>query len=251
MSTSKSAIERYHAKLTSGVTGRPGCRGWLGKIDRYGNAQFSWTDETGHHTGNAARWSWEYHRGQLPPQHRLRNSCGLSSCQKLDHWHPEPYNIGLSPEEQYEAKIDRSGGSDACHPWTGGTDKDGYGLFSYRRDGRNVTERASRFGWRLANRKSLPSSKVLVCHSCDNPPCQNPRHWFIGPNQANMDDMVAKGRATGPGRGESHHKAIMTDVQVLEARARFTGRYGEISALAREYGVAPKTMNDILRGKRR
>ena len=33
-----------------------------------------------------------------------------------------------------------------------------------------------------------------VCHTCDNPPCCNPSHWFLGTNQDNVDDRQAKGR---------------------------------------------------------
>jgi hypothetical protein len=52
---------------------------------------------------------------------------------------------------------------------------------------------AHRYAWEQANGRRLqPDEQVL--HHCDVPLCIEPSHLFLGSQQDNMDDMVAKGR---------------------------------------------------------
>src|SRR3990167_9270260 len=50
------------------------------------------------------------------------------------------------------------------------------------------------------------------------------------------------------GRGEAHGRAKLTEKQVHEIRRRYTGRYGEQTKLAREYGVSQMLISKIARG---
>lgn len=157
----------------------------------------------------------------------------------------------LTNDERYEAKFVRAG-DDECWPWTAAPDKDGYGIFwsgeRYPHNNRPKMVKATRFGWQRLH-GPIPAG-LLVCHTCDNPPCQNPAHWFLDDNAGNMADMAGKGRAR-PKRGEAHYKAVLTDAQIAEARAKYTGGYGEQTALAKEYGVSRRSMARFLRGERR
>lgn len=63
---------------------------------------------------------------------------------------------------------------------------------------------------------------LFVCHHCDNPPCCNGRHLFVGTTTDNMRDMRNKGRWR-PGKnrrlsGEDHGCAKLDALKVLVIR---------------------------------
>lgn len=92
-----------------------------------------------------------------------------------------------------EAEVERfrskytEGAPDECWPWQGPISKNGYGAFKRRPS----TLTASRVAWFLANGRQPLG---LVCHTCDNPPCVNPAHLWVGDFKDNSEDMVRKGR---------------------------------------------------------
>lgn len=90
-------------------------------------------------------------------------------------------------------RVDKSAGPDACWPWTGSRCQHGYGSFG--RSGATVT--ASREAYELTH-GPLPEGEgyhgTVVMHSCDNPPCCNPKHLIAGTHIDNMRDRDMKGR---------------------------------------------------------
>ena len=78
-----------------------------------------------------------------------------------------------------------------CWIWTASLKKRNYGSFSSGK--KNLI--AHRASW-LLHYGEIPEG-LRVLHRCDNPPCVNPQHLFIGTNKDNTDDAVAKGRLRG------------------------------------------------------
>lgn len=153
---------------------------------------------------------------------------------------------------RFWAKVRRSA-DDECWMWTAATDRQGYGQFW--NPARRTMDLAHRVAYELAY-GDLPArpdgargaTGALVCHRCDVPGCVNPRHLFVGEQSDNMRDMEAKGRRRSPS-GEHNPRARLTQDQVGEIRAAATGRYGERSALARQYGISTAQVSKILLGQ--
>jgi HNH endonuclease len=84
-------------------------------------------------------------------------------------------------------------GDDECWVWTKSLDTPGYGQLRIPGP-RSVNKRIriSRLSWIIHNGPIPDGMNVL--HRCDNPPCANPRHLFLGDRGVNMRDMVSKGR---------------------------------------------------------
>lgn len=113
---------------------------------------------------------------------------------------------------QYEAHL-KPGAKDGCWHWHGAKNSDGYPVLKV--DGE--TELATRIGWKLS-RGDLPPEGKVVIHSCDKPDCMNPKHWSLGTQQDNMQDMAEKGRGKPHGKDEyevQKHASFLAELRKI------------------------------------
>ena len=105
--------------------------------------------------------------------------------------------------ENYESKIDKSGGPTACWPYTGPKHRQGYGFIGARRvvDDRRIMAVAHRVAARIKLGRAI-GPKEMVIHTCSNPSCQNPAHIFVGTAQDRNRVMYANGRGPVPTLGK-------------------------------------------------
>jgi len=136
------------------------------------------------------------------------------------------------------------GPASECWKWVGALGPDGYGHYISLRSAEFKTRRAHRIAWMLINNKIL-SPNELVCHSCDFPPCVNPKHLFIGTQADNMRDASKKFRLP---HGEKNHFAKLNREQAREIKILFLNRipYADIAS---QYGVTKSSVWYIGSGK--
>ena len=138
---------------------------------------------------------------------------------------------------RFWSKVDKNGPIirpelGACWIWTG-TRVNGYGRFCLYTPGRKVFY-AHRMSWLFAH----GAHDLCVLHRCDNPPCCNPSHLFLGTRSENSRDMVEKGRSKRgrPGmKGSAHPRTTLTEDIVASIRESHRQSGLPIRVFAREF----------------
>lgn len=136
----------------------------------------------------------------------------------------------LTPEQVFRKHV-RPDPVTGCWLWTAYRDPKGYGRAAST--GREVL--AHRVAWTLY-RGPIPAGQHVL-HKCDNPPCCNPDHLFVGTNLDNVADRIAKGRScANHGTANGRARLCAEDVRAIRADSRSD------EVLAKVYGVRPGTI---------
>lgn len=103
---------------------------------------------------------------------------------------------------------------------------------------------AHRVSWEIHNGE-IPD-ELFVLHRCDNPPCVNPRHLFLGTKQDNAEDRDRKGRFIVL-HGSTNGRATLNENVVKEIK------HGSLSSksnasIGRMFGVTKEAIWKVRHG---
>lgn len=161
---------------------------------------------------------------------------------------------GADVEETYTARIcqgcyrlrflkyvvkERNG----CWEWSGFRDRAGYGHFKFN----GKMPGAHRVSYVLFNGPIVKSLHVL--HQCDNPPCVNPAHLFLGTPSDNALDSVRKGRWASKS-GFRNGRARLTIQKAKEIELAYNPRNGmSAPKVAAKFSISASHVYNILHGR--
>lgn len=141
--------------------------------------------------------------------------------------------------------------TDQCWLWKAGLTSGGYGFFNV---GKYNQYRSHRLAYYFTHGED--PGKLMVCHRCDNPPCCNPYHLFLGTHQDNVADRVLKGRtACGERNGSRKHPesisrgsarplAKLTESKIVTIREQLCSGI-PVKTLAAVFGVSQSVIYAI------
>lgn len=102
-----------------------------------------------------------------------------------------------------------------------------------------------RIAYFLHNKKD--PKELLVCHSCDNRKCCNPKHLWLGTLSDDMRDMILKGR-DNKAKGSKHYLTKLTEAQVRQIRKQYIKGVSQ-TVLGKQYGVGRTNIHYIVSRK--
>lgn len=158
---------------------------------------------------------------------------------------------------RFNARVDRSGGLDACHPWTGPIRPDGYAYLSVTRSDHRLVHVIA---WTLEH-GPVPPGKQLdhECHNkavlagdcqpgpCSHRSCCNERHILARTPLEHRAQTVHQQISLNVGSANGRSVLDEALVREIKIKLRAGGRTG---LLAAEYKVSPSAISEIKSGRR-
>jgi hypothetical protein len=139
------------------------------------------------------------------------------------------------------------GEEDECWEWQASC-VGGYGSLPWNEKGVNGAHIVSYLLFVGTIPKRKGKKKLCVCHKCDNPPCCNPNHLFLGTRKQNAEDMVKKHRHHRCD-GEFSSQAKLTLEEVNKIKKLYeTGNVSK-AELGRKFNVTRQQIYNITVGK--
>lgn len=146
----------------------------------------------------------------------------------------------MTTTEKFWAKVHKT---DSCWVWDASGTQNGYGQFWFR----GKLWLAHRVSWILAN-GTIPNG-LFVLHACDNKPCVNPNHLYLGTNSENIKRAAQQG-VLGKACGERNGHCKLTDEQVRRLLAdRRSGM--DRDAISEKYKISRNYVYALSYGWRR
>jgi hypothetical protein len=203
----------------------------------------------------AHRRVYELSYGAIPPGGWVNRTCLVTNCcnpkclvltTNRKKVRPDRHAVTRrlraeeSLEDRFWSKVDKRGPDD-CWEWQASRYEKGYGFFRRRahqagRKGDCI--QSHRMTWELVH-GPIPDGKQIL-HRCDNPPCCNPAHLFLGSHDANMKDMVSKGRS------HAQRPKKLVKAQVIEIRRAYLAGEATQQKLADKFGVTQRRVSQLI-----
>lgn len=191
--------------------------------------------------------AWIMERGAVPEGKLVKHSCWNKKCVKLEHMFlDDPGGVPFTYEQRVANFWTRVVKANGCWGWNGargafvGKKGAGYGVMRFQ----TFNVQAHRFSWEIHN-GPIPDG-LLVLHTCDNPPCCNPDHLFLGTYLDNARDRDSKGRLNHRTLyGEEIGSSKTTNAQVLSMRELHKSG-AERKDIAAQFGVPVSRVNQIV-----
>ncbi len=146
--------------------------------------------------------------------------------------------ISIKQQKRFWSRVNIKS-NDECWLWTHSQTTDYYGRIFINRK----KFRAHRLAYCLSY--GIEPGAFFVCHECDVPLCQNPRHLFLATSRYNTEDKVNKNRHP---MGEKSVRSKLTNQDVLEIIQLYC-RDCNCRVLAEKYNVDRTTINNIVNGR--